>query len=70
MTRSTSAPARKVRRMPPNPERNVSQGVEEILRKFPPITPRVISIRATEIPVSTEMRLPKKTNNPMIKAIY
>jgi len=55
---------------PTKPERKVSQGVGVSLRKFPPITPKVISIKATEIPVSTEMRLARKTNKPMIKAIY
>jgi hypothetical protein len=42
--------------------------IGETLRKFPPITPKVISIKATEMPISTEMRLPRKTSNPMIKA--
>jgi hypothetical protein len=43
-------------------------GVGESLRKFPPITPKVISIKATEMPISTETRLLKKTSNPMTKA--
>jgi hypothetical protein len=58
-----------VRRIPPKPERNVSHGVGESLRKLPPMTPIVISMRATEIPVSTEIRLAKKIRKPMTKAI-
>jgi hypothetical protein len=55
-----------------NPYKTRKEGktkIGETLRKFPPITPNVISIRATEMPVSTETRLPKKTSNPMMKAI-
>jgi hypothetical protein len=59
-SRSTSAPARNVKRMPPKPAIYVTQGRAVTPKKFPASTPSAISIIDAEIPSSTESTLERK----------
>src|SRR6266478_3174408 len=56
MTRgSISVPAKKVRRMAPNPARKFTQSVSARGRRFPATAPTTISIRATDIAARIEI---------------
>src|SRR5207249_10383409 len=66
---STSAPARKVRRMLPNDARKSIHGGLVRPRKFPATTPRLISISATDTPSSTEATLARRPSRPELTDI-
>ena len=66
---STSAPARNVRRIPPNEARKSIQGVVVTPKKFPAITPSVISMIATEMPSSTLSIEAPRIENPRTVAV-
>jgi len=67
---STSAPARNVSRIPPRPATNLTHSSCCNPRKFPPITPSVISMMAAESPSSTEITLARRIRAASTTATY
>ena len=70
MAGSTSAPARKVSRIPPNAARKSIQGAGWRPKKFPATTPATISMMAADSAASTETMLAKHTSKATHIAVY
>lgn len=65
---SISAPAKKVKIIPPKFARYIIHS-SVLSPRFPEIAPKRISIIATDIPILNEIRLEVKTNKPTISGV-
>ena len=64
--KSTSVPAKNVKKIPPKLATQLIQGSISIIPKLPAITPKIISTIVIETPNLIEIKLPTKISNPKI----